>query len=234
MEYTDLIIEHGYTGLIHEKNICEIIKTLLASIATRRLRYLNEFRKGLQVFDVSTYVKSYPQLFAPFFDIDNTEYTNVDGTYIATLLRPIYSEQESTRRQVEETIMDMFEDFLYEIDTKRMETVSAAVALKDSRIEDAKKEAGEEEFEEAELTSPNMLFWLTGQKHKPIDHSKLKIVVYFDNDCFSKYVGHTICFPVVHSCSRSITLPVAHMKSPESFRRTLYIGFCKGQSFART
>ena len=134
--FTDTILEHGYTGVINQINIDAITKTLLVSIVTRRLCYLSEFKKGLDVFGVSTYMKSFPELFGQLFDINNDEFKKVDGTFIASTLRPTHSEEESIRYEVEVMIVDLFEDFLYEIDAKDVETVSVSVAVSDNRVED--------------------------------------------------------------------------------------------------
>ena len=75
---------------------------------------------------------------------------------------------------------------------------------------------------------------VTGQKHVPINGENLKIQVYFDHDCTTRNNLHTICFPVVGSCGKDITLPVEHMKISEDFKRVFLLAFCKGQTFGRS
>ena len=228
-EYKDIIIENGYTGRIDKKYANEIISTVLISIVTKRLCYLNEFRKGLEVFGTMNLISKHANVMAPLFNMNHSEFTEVDGKYVSSLLRPVYSEEETTNRLTEELVMDLFEDFLYDVGKKQFTSSSVAVAVDDNRVKD---EDVCEEFEKAEVSAAGILLWITGQKHKPIDSGKLTIMVYFDHNCFARFPDHKICFPVVKSCTRSIILPVAHMKNKENFNKILHLAYSNGQSFS--
>ena len=63
----EAIIEHGYTGVIDEAHIKEIIKSIIISIVMKRIVYLKEFMKGLCLFDLATLVNTYPEVCEPLF-----------------------------------------------------------------------------------------------------------------------------------------------------------------------
>jgi len=228
--HTTSILDHGYTGVISQDRNETIKQTVLASIVTRRLCFLDEFKKGFAVFGLDQYIQSCPSILKALFNKENTTHKNVDGSYIVSLLRPSYSEEQSTRRQVEEMLIDMLQDFLYNIDSGKMKPENAAVAWKDSRDSDTEDT---NDFEQADLTAPSMLAWITGQSYRPLDAEGFTIIVIFEHDCFNKYPGHKVCYPIVSACVRSITLPVAHMKNENSFKNILYTAYCQGQAFAR-
>lgn len=66
--------------------------------------------------------------------------------------------------------------------------------------------------------------WLTGQAHVPLIHAdreNFKIVMEFDHDCHVRYGTHSICYPVVNSCSRSVTFPVTHLTTFAEFKSVI-------------
>jgi len=227
--HSSYIIDHGYTGIIDSAHTSDIIQTVMTSIITHRLCFLEEFKKGLKIFGVSDYLHSCSALLMPLFNVENQTHKSVDGSYIVSLLRPVYSEENSTRRQVEELMLDMLQDFLYDIESDKTLSSKAPMAWKDTRYVDDDWT----EFEDVELTASGVLAWITGQSHKPIDSDGFYISVHFEHECYTKYPGHKICYPIVSSCARAITLPVMHMKSPTSFTETLYTAYCQGQAFSR-
>ena len=46
----DMILEHGYTGKVDNDHINDVVGTVMISLVSKRLLYLNEFRKGLDLF----------------------------------------------------------------------------------------------------------------------------------------------------------------------------------------
>uniref|UniRef100_A0A8C2D7B1 Uncharacterized protein n=1 Tax=Cyprinus carpio TaxID=7962 RepID=A0A8C2D7B1_CYPCA len=63
------------------------------------------------------------------------------------------------------------------------------------------------------LTVGRIMQWLITQGHKPLLPSEKKdfvINVRFHHDCDTQ---HTVCFPIVSACSRTITFPSAHLKT---------------------
>ena len=75
--------------------------------------------------------------------------------------------------------------------------------------------------------------WLTGMKHKPINEEKPAITVTFDHECQTRKPKHSICFPVVSACGKTLTFPVVNINTSEKFREIFTLAYCKGQSFAK-
>ena len=76
--------------------------------------------------------------------------------------------------------------------------------------------------------------WLTGQKHKPLNGEPLMITVKFNHDCYLDNPDHRICYPIIRACSKEISLPVAHMKTPEAFNEVFMLAVSKGQTFDKS
>ncbi|MEO0685726.1 MAG: hypothetical protein AAFY76_11955 [Cyanobacteria bacterium J06649_11] len=232
--HADTCFEHRYTGVVNKGNAEVIVKTIMASMVTRRLCYLEEFKKGL-IFELSSFMLLYPDMMKPLFSLSsNNVFKTVDGNYIVSLLIPKYSEEQSTRRQTEETIIDFFQDFLHKIDNGELVSQETSVAWKDARENEIFENGDEQQTtERAKLTAQGMLQWITGQEHKPINPDGFYITVHFEHECFKKYPEHKLCYPIVSACGRSITLPVPHMKTEDDFNTILLTGYCQGQSFSR-
>ena len=83
------------------------------------------------------------------------------------------------------------------------------------------------------ITPARLLQWLTGQGHVPLLASEKKdfrVVIDFNHDCTAKYGDHSICYPIVHACAKTIELPVKHMTSYQ-FKTVLTEAFILGQEF---
>ena len=234
--HTDLIIEHGYTGLIHQGNSDCIVGTVLVSIVNRRMCYLQEFLKGLELFNMFKYVKQFSTLFKPLF-VKTPDTKVIDGNYIVSLLRPEYAEEHSTKRQLEEMVIDLLQDLLAEVETGDLVVPETAIVWKDNRatVDDSgvSKMEADVQYENVIVSAKGILAWITGQEHKPVDGGEFFIKIKFDHECFVRYPDHKVCFPMVRSCSREITLPIAHMKSPDQFRKIFLTAYSNGQSFSR-
>ena len=78
--------------------------------------------------------------------------------------------------------------------------------------------------------------WLTGQSHIPLSHTEredFKIVMEFDHDCQVRYgANHTICYPVINACSRSVTFPIAHLSTYKQFKTVLSQAIVHGYEFS--
>lgn len=79
--------------------------------------------------------------------------------------------------------------------------------------------------------------WLTGQSHIPLSHAdreNFKIVIEFDHDCSVRYGTHTICYPVVNACTRSVTFPIAHLSCTYmEFKNVISQAITHGYEFGR-
>ena len=74
-----------------------------------------------------------------------------------------------------------------------------------------------EVFESPSASVPGVMGWLTGSsQHEPISRGNFEIAVYFDHDCLKNKLRHSVCFPAVSTCAKSITFPVQHIQSTES------------------
>ena len=130
----------------------------------------------------------------------------VDANYIVSVLKPEYSQEGSSRRKIEEAVIDNFQDLLMRFEDENLTGYSEMLAwnCKDKLQETEPTETNQLEAEErpgnfqsAVLNPPGVLGSLTGQQHKPVNGDDLSITVLFDHDCAQRNPCHTICFPVV-------------------------------------
>ena len=139
---------------------------------------------------------------------------------------PEHAEEGSSRRKVEESTMDLLQDFLFRLEDDPNVNCSGYAETMASCEDTGKEAAGsKEELLPPDLTPAGVLGWLTGQKHKPISGEQ------FDHDCLIRNPKHQMCFPVVRACAKEVTFPVAHMKTQEAFNEVLLLALSKGQSF---
>ena len=233
--FTDMIFEHGYTGVVDDNHIDEILRSLKVSLVNRRSLYMKEFLKGMSTYGLAELILKYPSVCQPLFVSGNfKEHLTPDANYLFSLMDPQYSPSGSTRRRIEEDVMDHFQDCLNLFEDGSIIGHSAAVAwnYKDANLDCETPDAAET-FENPDLTVAGVMGWLTGQKHKPIDNQMFKVTVYFNHDCLKYNPKHRICFPSVGACGKEITIPVAHMSSSDEFKELFVLAFCKGQAFAK-
>jgi hypothetical protein len=197
---------------------------------------------GLNCYGLADLIKKHPDKCQPLFVNGDLKDLTPDADYLFSVMVPIYSKEGSSKKCIEENMMDNFQDTLNAFEDENMTGQFAAIAWNDEQNddddEDAKKEAkqwvqAKELFENPSLNIPGVMGWLTGLQHKPINGEKLKVTVNFDHDCLERNAKHTICFPVVSACARRITFPVAHMQDKDKFKEIFIIAYCKGQSFGK-
>lgn len=228
----ETIIDHGYTGTIDEAHMDEIVNSVIISIIVKRVAFLKEFLEGLKLFGVADAIKRHPQVCKSLFTRDSQSLHVIDANYLISLLRPEYSPKGSTRQLVEESLMDYFQDFVYNLeDDKNICGFSEALAWNEDQGVGSVNLEPAEQFSTADLTPAGVMGWLTGQKHKPLNGEILAIAVRFNHDCMENNPSHTICFPIVGACAKEITLPVAHMRTQKEFSDVFLMAFCKGQAF---
>ncbi|KAK3744172.1 hypothetical protein QZH41_007934 [Actinostola sp. cb2023] len=233
---TDTILEHSYTGPITEAHVESIVAAVTVSILSRRELMLKELKKGLELYDFATIITKHPQVCKNLFITDQQQ--PVDPDYLFSLLKPEYSDVGSTRRSIEESVMDNFQDLLFSLeDDSPVSAYREALAWKAvnadaDRDGDDDDNDGDERFTEADLSPAAVMGWLTGQRHRDIT-KKIPIYVKFDHDCKKRNPKHSVCFPIVRACGREVTFPVAHMSTADEFKNNFSIAFCKGQAFSR-
>lgn len=234
--HQEMIIEHGYTGNIDQEHVDDIVQSIIISIVTRQVVIMKEFMEGLHLYGLAKIVLSNPEVCKPLFVKAAGAQDQVDANYLFSLVQPMYSTPGSSRRQVEESIMDHLQDFLISLEDDQNITGYASPVTwnyEDQKESDQHPIQPLEKFETPELKPSGIMGWLTGQKHRPLNGEELVIIASFDHDCFANNPNHKICFPNVRACAREITFPSAHMSTYEEFRHVFTIAYCKGQAFGR-
>ena len=236
-QHRDCIIEHGYTGIINEERIDDILGSVMVSIWNKRVLCLKEFKEGMSLYGLGSILAHSPAACKPLFVKGHI--AAVDANYLAGLLQPQYSPEGSSRRLVEENVVDHFQDFLLSLEDDNITGYSAPIAwnYEDSQLPDKAESSEEspenEKFYSPDLTASGVMGWLTGQRHRAMNGQKVKITVMFDHECKIRVPNHTICFPYVGACGMEITLPTEHMTTYEDFRYIFMLAYCKGQAFAK-
>jgi hypothetical protein len=232
MKNTNTIIDHGYTGIIDDSHIGEIRQSIVVSIVTKRLVYLNEFMHGLDSYGLRNILQTHPNVCKALFVQDDHDESAVDANYLFSIMNPEFSEAGTTRKEIEESMMDFLQDFLFGLEDKPcVSGYAQALATSDDS-------AGAESEQEQLLLSPDctpagIMGWLTGQKHKPLDEEPLTVTVRFNHDCAMHNPNHRICYPTVGACAKEISFPVTHMKTAEEFNEVFMVAISKGQTFEK-
>jgi hypothetical protein len=233
----DKILDHGYTGVIDDGHVDEIVRSIVVSLVNKRVLYLKEFMQGLALYGIDELLKKAPGLCKYYF-VRGLIQDNIDANYLFSCMQPEYSEPGSSRRTLEEKVVDNFQDFLNSIEDTKVTGYSAPVAW-NYKDEDEEKQKvpddmiQEEKFETAEVNVPGMMMWLTGQKHIPLNGKKLSITIFFYHDCKSRDPKHTICFPLIGACGMQITFPIEHMVDSDEFHSHLLVAYSKSQDFGK-
>ena len=221
----DTIVDHGYTGKIDQEHIGEISGSILISVVTKRQVYFKEFMKGLELYGLAEIIKHNPESCKPLFVMGSVE--DVDANYVFSLIKPNFSLEGSSRKEIEESVMDSFQSLLISLEDYDKVTGYAEAVF--WNYDDNGAEGSEilspdstptEEFQRADITVAEVLSWLTGQSHRSMNGDPLTIYVNFDHECLNRNPKHKICFPCVAACGRELTLP-------------FILACCKGQAFSR-
>eukprot|EP00794_Sanderia_malayensis_P011644 gene11644-12842_t len=226
----DIILDSNYTGLIKQDNIYDISNSLKVSFINRRCLYMKEFGKGLESYGIMQLVRHYPDICEEIFVSKHAQNTIPDADYLYSLLQPQFAEKDTMKRELQEKMMDTFQDFLYKVENALIPPITSMTAW--NYPTDA-TEKPEEYLEQLEVSIARTLGWFIGQRHR--SHGPwqdLSIKVIFDHECKIRDPVHTVCYPVIHACSREVTPPVEHMSSTANFEQIFMTGFTHGQSFA--
>ncbi|KAG9273586.1 hypothetical protein AMEX_G12757 [Astyanax mexicanus] len=70
----------------------------------------------------------------------------------------------------------------------------------------------------------------TGTPALPSEKKDFDLTVKFNHDCD---IHHTVCFPPLRACTRTVTFPSAHLKTPEEFKNIMQLAMHHGESFDR-
>lgn len=205
---------------------------------------MKEFLGGMTAYGLADLIKNHPEACKPLFvNGDFKSSLEPDANYLLSILNPIYSEEGSSRKKVEDIIIDFFQDTLLSFEDGRVSGYTSALAWnyadqldevsKDQPMLENESLPPAENFESPDLSVPGILQWLTGQRHKPIGREKFGISVLFDHDCMQRNPHHTVCFPRVGACVKEITFPTSHMQTETEFHKLFLLAYCKGQAFAK-
>uniref|UniRef100_A0A3B3Z826 HECT domain-containing protein n=1 Tax=Periophthalmus magnuspinnatus TaxID=409849 RepID=A0A3B3Z826_9GOBI len=121
--------------------------------------------------------------------------------------KPKFCEEGTTKRTLEQDIINHFQDHLQELE-----------------------DGGKRPINAKPLTVPALLQWMTDQAHKPSERNDgLRFMSKFNHFC----QDHEICFPVVSACTNTITFPVAHVLTYSEFKHVLSLAVRFGNAFNR-
>lgn len=127
---SDTVIKHGYTGNIDSSYIEDIRSSVALSMVTRRLVYLKDFLNGLDSYALASIIQTNPEACKPLFVKDESNSDVVDANYLFLSLHPEYTEEGSSRRGVEEYIMDLLQDFFFGLeDDQKLQSSGYAEAI---------------------------------------------------------------------------------------------------------
>ena len=123
----DIILDHGYTGVIDVDHVDEIIGSVVISLVNKRILYLKEFMQGLSLYGIDELLKKVPDLCKSLF-VHGFIQDNVDANYLFSCMQPEFSEPGTSRRALEERVVDNFQDFLNNIEDTNVTGYSAPIA----------------------------------------------------------------------------------------------------------
>ena len=55
------------------------------------------------------------------------------------------------------------------------------------------------------ITPAKLLQWITGQGHMPL--LPFAVILKFNHDCTADFGEHSVCYPIVSACAKTISLP---------------------------
>ena len=159
-QHHNYIIEHGYTGIINEEHVDDILGSILVSIWNKRVLCLKEFKEGLGLYGLAAFLSHSPVACKPLFVKGHIG--DVDANYLAGLFRPQYSPEGSSRKLVEERVVHHFQDFLFTLEDDNIRGYSTPMAwnYEDSQLQDKAEFSAGEQFHSSDLTASGEMSWL--------------------------------------------------------------------------
>ncbi|KAK2558685.1 hypothetical protein P5673_018888 [Acropora cervicornis] len=107
-------------------------------------------------------------------------------------MKPNFSLDGSSRKEIEESVMDSFQDFLISLEDHEKVTGYAETGSWNYEDGDGGSEISSpdrtptEEFQTADITVAGVISWLTGQSYQPMNGDALTIYVNFDHECLMR------------------------------------------------
>ena len=152
--------------------------------------YLKEFMKGLELYGLAELIKQNPESCKPLFVRGSVQ--GVDANYVFSLMKPNFSLDGSSRKEIEESVMYSFQDFLISLEDHEKVTGYAEAGSWNYEDGDGGSEISSpdrtprEEFQTADITVAGVISWLTGQSYQPMNGDALTIYVNFDHECLMR------------------------------------------------
>jgi len=81
----DVILEHGYTGPTDITHIDDIVRSVAVSLINKRILYLQECNKHLNMYGLADTVINQPNVCQPFFVKEQVP--NVDAHYLLSRIK---------------------------------------------------------------------------------------------------------------------------------------------------
>jgi hypothetical protein len=66
-KFSDLILDHGYTGSISNEHVEEIVRSLKVSFVSRQYLYMKDFVIGAKSYGLDTIIEEHPTICEPLF-----------------------------------------------------------------------------------------------------------------------------------------------------------------------
>ncbi|KAM9480946.1 G2/M phase-specific E3 ubiquitin-protein ligase [Clarias gariepinus] len=216
MLWVDEIVSCGYTSQIKLDSKESIIRAIVLHSTTRLIPMLQQLRKGLELYGLVNQMAANPEachsLFVP------GKIIKPDADFMMMTCQPDFSKKGSSRERTERSIINYLQDFLHELEIPDGERDSATGV------------------ESEPLEVQNVLQWITGQSHMPIlpnEKNNFKINYKFDHECKERLGDHSICYPTVSACTRTVTFPVQHLKTYTEFKKIICEAVRYGGGFYR-
>lgn len=208
---SDEIINCGYTGSISVQNKESIVRAIVLHAVLRLQPMLEQLSEGLQLYDLLSLIRQYPDICQPLFVPG--EDVKVNAEFVMASILPQLSDKGTSRHQIELEMINFIQDFLYEAEAQ-------------DQVDDQDGLHS--------ITPARLLQWITGQGHIPLLPSEKKdfaVTIKFNHDCSADFGHHSVCYPVVSACAKNIVLPVKHMRPYDQFKKVLTEAFHLGQQF---
>ncbi|XP_073805022.1 uncharacterized protein [Danio rerio] len=231
LDLLERILGCGYTGPLTCERKEDILSAVVLHSSLQILPMIQQMCKGLELYGLHEMIKQNRILLQPLFVPGHFE--KPDADFLTMALSPILSDMGSLKRQRESQIVNYLQDFIQSLKDEEGETTSPECRDGDEQMEDGTK--GDEKQEK--ITVSSFMQWLTGQGHVPVtstEKAKFKIHVEFDHDCLLRYGKHSICYPLAHACSRTITLPAQHLGTYKDFLSIMQQAVSKSKEFGRS
>ena len=90
---------------------------------------MEEFLGGMRAYGLDELIKNHPEACKPLFvDGDFKKSLVPDANYLLSIIYPVYSEEGSSRKQIEDKMIDFFQDTLLSFEDGRAAGYTSAVA----------------------------------------------------------------------------------------------------------